>query len=108
MQMTEASLQLEVFRHWPHRLWTEAVVVRALLVVPLPDRIEPAFDDEPTEIDRPRRLVHETLLARRVDHQERGAFEVQPLADLVHEIDRIPDARRRDVTVGMTCRHHPR
>ncbi len=106
VEMAEAPLQLQVFGHRPHVSRAEAVIVLALLGIPFPDRVESAFDDEPAEIDRARRLVHETLLARRVDHQERSALVVESLAHFVHQVDRISHARGRHVAVRMSGGHH--
>ena len=108
VQVAEASLQFQVFRYRPHALRTEAVIVLALLRIPLPDRVEAAFDDQPAEIDRARRLVDEALLARGVDHQVRRALVVEPLAHLVHQVDRVAHARGGHVAVRMAGRHHAR
>src|SRR5438132_6126807 len=108
VQMAEAALQLQIFRYRSHGSRAEAIVVRAYLVIPFPDRIEAAFDDQAAEIDRARRLVYEPLLARSVDHQESTALVIQPLAYFIHEINRIAHARGRYIAMRMAGRHHAR
>src|SRR5579872_3039590 len=106
MQVSEAALQYQVFRNRTHARRTEAVVELTLFGIPLPHRIKSAFDHEAPEIDRPRRLVDKSLLARRVDHEISGALVVQPLPNLIHEVDGIAHTRGRDVAVRMSRRHH--
>src|SRR5579864_7399181 len=105
--MTESSLQFQVLRYRPHVLWAEAVIVEAPFRIPLPDRIEPALNDHTSKINRAWRLVHETLLARSVYHEIRSASVIQALANFVHQIDRVADAGRRHVAMGMPGCHHP-
>src|ERR1700689_3330498 len=104
--MTEASLQLQVLGYRAHARRTEAVIKSALLWIPLPHRIEAAFDDQTAEIDRARRLVNESLLAGRVDHEVRSAFVIESLANFIHQVDGIAHARGRYVAVRMTSGHH--
>src|SRR5579864_4306638 len=104
--MTESSLQFQVLRYRPHVLWAEAVIVEAPFRIPLPDRIEPALNDHTSKINRAWRLVHEALLARSVYHEIRSASMIQSLANFVHQIDRIANARRRHVAMGMPGCHH--
>src|SRR5438874_2492564 len=101
VQMAEAALQLQIFRYRPHGSRAEAIIVCSLLVIPFPDRIEPAFDDQAAKIDRARRLVYEPLLARCVDHQESTALVIEPLAHFIHEINRIAHARGSHIAMRM-------
>src|SRR6516165_8204447 len=64
--------------------------------------------ETPRSIDLGRLVVDEALLAGRVDHQERGAFVVEPFPHLVHQVDRVADARRCYVAVRMAGSHHAR
>src|SRR5208337_3507901 len=97
--MAESSLQFQVLGNRPHVLRAEAVIILTLLWVPLPDRIEPAFDDKPAKIDRARCFVHEALLAGGVNHQVRGTLMVESLAYLVHQVDRVAHTSGRHIAV---------
>ncbi len=106
--MAEAALQFQILRYRPHARRAEAVIELTLLGVPLPHRIQSAFHNQPAQVDRARRLVHEALLAGCVDHQVCGAFVVESLADLIHQVDRVANARGCHIAVGMPSRHHAR
>src|ERR1022692_4541507 len=106
--MAEASLQFQVLGNRSHACRTEAVIESARLWTPLPHGIETAFDDQPAQINRARRLVYKALLTGRIDHQVSSALVVESLAYFIHQVDGVSHARSRHVAVRMPSRHHAR